>query len=395
MCGLYGWMKHPQANVPVEALAWLTRILTTANQQRGDDATGWAYGTLKQPPTVVKDVLSADRFLQVHGEALSKICAEQHYLMGHTRSKTTGENTVNNAHPFVMGDTVGAHNGVIRNHAALPINLTAYKLPGCDSAAFFAYADQVGFKKALAATDGSLALTAIQRPYARLTFYVDNTSRLATAYLAPWRCLVWSSDEDVLTAALAAVGERVTGKDDGRVVIWELKEETLYRIPLEDGLGEREPVWHATTAPTKPWEGSYGRWGDRQVAGYEPYVPATSTTPLRHGHRSEHNPDIWHTGKKKRCSVCRQRPQPPQHTLAVLPPALHPFVVYAKGQEVPRFVSIVPPQPHACLACYHTPLVNHPDLSAWECPTCGAWMEPRLPTTSEAPLNGGGAHADD
>jgi len=40
-------------------------------------------------------------------------------LLAHTRFATTGAKNVQNAHPFEIGDIIGAHNGIIHNHDAL------------------------------------------------------------------------------------------------------------------------------------------------------------------------------------------------------------------------------------------------------------------------------------
>lgn len=131
MCGLYGWVAKTKKTTVEDrklltlALAWKTEprgtdsygMLTCAEDGRHSIARG--LGTFKSKP---KNCVRASTLA----------------LMGHNRLGTHGETTIANAHPFVAGEWVMAHNGVMND---ADYKKEALILPGgdTDSEAFLCY----------------------------------------------------------------------------------------------------------------------------------------------------------------------------------------------------------------------------------------------------------------
>lgn len=106
MCGISGWsMTHYP--ISKERKAILAGVLTTLNDSRGGDSAGW-YSPKSGISKVLGDI----------GPHSATIAKEQ-IVMLHTRKATTGGITVENSHPFVIGEIIGAHNGMIMNHREL------------------------------------------------------------------------------------------------------------------------------------------------------------------------------------------------------------------------------------------------------------------------------------
>lgn len=104
MCGIYGWSWKSRPSFRQRDI--LARALGALNDERGGHSWGW-YRT--------------DNFKMTKGlgeiKRVSRCLAGANEVLAHTRFATTGEKTIRNAHPFDIGNLVGAHNGVFYNHS--------------------------------------------------------------------------------------------------------------------------------------------------------------------------------------------------------------------------------------------------------------------------------------
>jgi hypothetical protein len=115
MCGIFGWTLDKKAPLSAAQRETLASALAVANARRGPHSWG-AYCLTRGAdgkfgaPEIMKRVGSMADEKGIGALGLADVC------MGHTRFATNGAVTVDNCHPFTVGDVTLAHNGMIYNH---------------------------------------------------------------------------------------------------------------------------------------------------------------------------------------------------------------------------------------------------------------------------------------
>jgi hypothetical protein len=194
MCGLFGWdVKH---SVSKKQLLSLALTLTEANDKRGGDSFGYLN---VRSGHVHRDL----------GEGVFEAHVMSNFtrIMGHTRKATTGAKTVANAHPFEIGDIIGAHNGMISEH--IELNKKYERNHEVDSMHIFSHINE---GKALDELSGYGTITWTDKRAGRSVVFMCKLRNgdLAVARLKNGGGCVWSSAEFALTRSLKIAGLEYT-----------------------------------------------------------------------------------------------------------------------------------------------------------------------------------------
>lgn len=241
MCGIFGW---DLAQIDKQRLKILAHNLALQNDLRGGHSWGFcADGKIQRG---LGDITPHTKHFH-----------KKRRLLAHTRYASTGKVTVKNAHPFHIDKVIGAHNGVIMNHEAMN---RRYQLDfQVDSQhIFYHLAHNLDFDE----LEGWGAIE---------WFYTTRPERIylckltSNAALGIARCtrvangIVWSSDQNHLTAALkaAAIEFELIQVDPMSVYFVEKAEVYIasdWKLKLEDASLWRRPAtfhWSCLAGTTK------------------------------------------------------------------------------------------------------------------------------------------------
>ncbi len=153
MCGIvvglaFGKLSKRDEAMRQRILRYFTTELLIRTEERGKDATGAAILFNNGKYSGMKRGERAGDFLGMFGESkgyyggLLKIWREYEdygrVFLGHCRAGTTGDKEDNeNNHPIKVGNIVGIHNGIIRNHEEIFKKLGCKRSGKVDSEAIF------------------------------------------------------------------------------------------------------------------------------------------------------------------------------------------------------------------------------------------------------------------
>lgn len=116
MCGIAGVFTKKNVNLNKEHWDRRRKIfigLLIAMQERGSESAGVAFVD-KNRLSIVKKPVSALKF--INNSRFKALMRENvPVVIGHTRWATMGDVVKRNAHPFLRGNIVGVHNGIVGN----------------------------------------------------------------------------------------------------------------------------------------------------------------------------------------------------------------------------------------------------------------------------------------
>lgn len=204
MCGHAGFARHPEA----KGFKASKRILTDMMQgieHRGRHATGFAAlggsdDFIFKIAMKISELVKTERW----AHEVDKIKEDTRVVIGHTRWATLPNAHIDSAaHPFSIGATIGAHNGIIGNWRALATRENQ-KWEVDSEAAIYLLDKHNDPSEALDQLTGDFALAWVKGEM--LNFARNPARPLVLAYVAKWSTLYWCSERDVLVKALKSVG---------------------------------------------------------------------------------------------------------------------------------------------------------------------------------------------
>lgn len=231
MCGIAGY-SFKKGRIPNGQLSIIGAKLAQLNDDRG----GHSWGTVRISR---KGNVVVDKGLGDLGASLWAI-ADTRTLMIHTRWATTGAKTVANAHPFQVGNILGAHNGMIYNHDEL---LTKYnRAYEVDSAHLFA---NLAEDKDFSDLEGYGSIEWIDRTQTnKINLAQLLNGELSVYYVGDVKDpdgVVWSSDENHVIEALSCAGIANAGGYDIKIGhVYQVINGTLYTTGKELHLKKSE-----------------------------------------------------------------------------------------------------------------------------------------------------------
>lgn len=191
---------------------------------RGEDSTGIAALSTFGGVTVCKQAVNSIEFL-AGKKPNAAFYGVNRILLGHNRAATKGKVVDENAHPFVYGDIIGAHNGTLNAWAGLLDGKTF----DVDSKAIFNHMSEEGVTDLWKKLNGAAALTWIHKTRKTINFLRNSKRELHYTHSKDGKTLFWASEPWMLYVALGRAG-----LEHGE--IFEFKTNTHYEFSPEKGL---------------------------------------------------------------------------------------------------------------------------------------------------------------
>lgn len=239
MCGLVGIAGDVTA-----ALKESFKDMLLINQVRGRDATGafsvnsgdsWGMAKCLGTPELLFDTKSFEENVM---RGLNKIYA------GHCRSKTAGDNTRANAHPYVYDDElVGMHNGTLRSY----YQMEGYDHNRTDSYALYHNLHKYGAEETISKldADGAWALVWYDARDKTLNFIRNEQRPLWFTWTKNKRAMLWASEPGMFWAASRKVDlwdGTSEGSEERVSPYFQLPPHQLYSFEVDDRAKATEPT---------------------------------------------------------------------------------------------------------------------------------------------------------
>ncbi len=216
MCGQAGIILGQKRRRAEERdhLAWLFSQLLELSEERGPHATGVAWLKSDGEHNLFKRPVEASRLVEdkAFHEVLAGIDNRTTLLLGHTRWRTRGDETLNeNNHPIRAADILGTHNGTIYNADYLFRRFRLPRFAEVDSELLFRLAGRTGrdshididrFKDRLRFCRGQITAVMASRLDPETILVLKGNRPLELRFHARHRAVLYASDAAYLDAVL-------------------------------------------------------------------------------------------------------------------------------------------------------------------------------------------------
>lgn len=225
MCGLVGYFGKGKVHYET-----VFKDLLQLGMIRGPHSTGVLFvrENDKEKCRVVKDSVLPIDLIDTR-EFSDNMAPFNKVLMGHNRWATRGAILKRNAHPFVCGNVIGAHNGTL--HSVYDIDGLKYDT---DSEAIFHYINNHGIKDTWKKLDGPAAITFWDRQASTMNLVRNKERPLFFSYTSEGDGVFWASESWMLHGAAMRNG---------------LKLENVFELPADTAMvfeKEGDKVGHET-----------------------------------------------------------------------------------------------------------------------------------------------------
>lgn len=214
------------------------------NQVRGRDATGAFSVTSNDEVRYAKMVGTPEILFELKSFDSQVMFGLPKVLVGHCRSKTVGDNTRANAHPYDFDNVIGVHNGTLRSVH----KLSGHDYKRTDSYTLYDNISDSGLTETMTEVDpaGAWALVWWDKTDNTLNFLRNKERPLWFTWTADKRAMIWASEPGMFWAMRRKV-ELWDGKQpDGTQVspVHELPENTHWKFSIHDRAKQGDPVMY-------------------------------------------------------------------------------------------------------------------------------------------------------
>lgn len=203
MCGIYGIAKTPTpyTKKQLKLASNILREIAIDSETRGSHSSGIAKVGLST--RVYKSLLPSSKFVKTKDfkSALKSLKDESTILLGHTRFATDGAIVKTNAHPFRIGDVVGAHNGCVYNIEEMKTKLDK-QCPVDSQLIFKSINESDNIQDAVKYFDSDFALSFVKNNPFVLHLCRESNRPLYVAYIPSLQTLYYASEEGFIDDAL-------------------------------------------------------------------------------------------------------------------------------------------------------------------------------------------------
>lgn len=206
MCGIYGIAKSPTAYTKRQrkVVKKVIREMAIDSETRGSHSSGIAQvGTETR---IHKSLLPSSKFVDTKqfNQSVKSLQTGNNILLGHTRFATDGAIVKSNAHPFRVGNVVGAHNGCVYNIDEMTTKL-GKQCPVDSQLIFKAINDSDNIQDAVKHFDSDFALSFVKDNPNILYLCRESNRPLYVAYVPSLKTLFYASEEGFIEDALDEV----------------------------------------------------------------------------------------------------------------------------------------------------------------------------------------------